>query len=217
MQPSQTNVVVQTTPRGPDPSTLVSPRNNIISNFSPEQVKLYERLMDSEAMFMNKLTRLLYNAELIKSNTIDMDSPIAGFTLAKHGFSEDPKKNQWKPNINFTGYLTVTNTVLLLTSDAMSSTKLDSDKFDLGYFCYTSTLSVTDMITSNREKWEFTDPMLIVDIGLCIWINVYSIASRSMSKNGSKTALDRILDPHVFDIPGNTLPEQKKPLVRWPT
>ena len=195
--PNTTNILVQ--PQSPN--SLPSSNQPQILMQSPEAFKVYERITDSELLYMRDFVRLLYGRDLYKSDQLDPDSPVAGYATLKTG--EDDMA------MSLQGCRKVMSMTMLFYNQALSTTETDPKRFDLELFSLNATMAVMDMIIANRKKWQFKDPMLIKPLGMAIWRNMVAIGLRS--HNGGKFA------KMLLNIPGLALggPAQEEKRSRW--
>lgn len=196
----------------------LAPQGNvpsIVPATSAEGYKFYEKLVDADVLYLNKLTRLLYSSVLIKTDTLDPTSPIPGFALQHVAVKgTDGKEVYWSSAMNFQGYQMVANDYLFAVSEVMSTTNLP-DEFQLSKFTVSKVMSIIDMIVANRRAWEFNTPNLILSLGLDMWYNILGVASRSYTggKAGRRNMLDRLLHPAVFGAQ-NAPQEQERSAVK---
>jgi hypothetical protein len=169
-----------------------------------ESYEFYKSLVISDVLWLDKLTRLLYSATLVRTNKIDPQSPLPGHTLVKVSLTnpEDPstaikikRKDAWRPNINFTGYMTVANNFLLFVSEVSSTTSLDEKTFNIKGFAVDSTMAIADMICANRKQWEFENHTLIRPIGLAVFKAIYYSDRRSIHGNLLEKIWSNIMQP----------------------
>lgn len=200
-QPNQT--LIQVNP--PQPANSLPPSNQSqILMQSPEAFKVYEKITDSELLYMRDFVRLLYGRDLYKQSggsQLDPDSPVAGY--ATYGGSEDEMA------MTIAGCRKVMSMTMLFYNQALSTTETDPKRFDLELFSLNATMSITDMIIANRKRWKFKDPMLIKPLGMAIWRNMVAIGLRS--HNGGKFA------KMLLNIPGLALggPNPEPKTSRW--
>lgn len=194
--PNTTNILLQQ-PASPLPA---SNQPQILMQH-PDAYKVYERITDSELLYMRDFVRLLYGRDLYKSDQLDTDSPVAGYATMKTG--EDDMA------MSLQGCRKVMSMTMLFYNQALSTTETNPGRFDLELFSLNATMAVMDMIIANRKKWQFKDPMLIKPLGMAIWRNMVAIGLRSHS--GGKF-MRMLLHPAVFGSqPGQ--PEQTRS--RW--
>ncbi len=177
---------------------------------TPHETKLYEKLVDSEYQFFNKLTRLLYNAQLVKTDSFDPESPLAGYTLYKIMSKGEDGKEHWIPNVNHAGYQTLTQMCLLMLSDVVSTTSFDPKIFKANEFSIAAVMSVADMLCSNRHNWEFNNKSIIRPLGIAFWEVLYSVINRSYGRN---PLMKMIFHPNVFGISNGQ--EEEKHSFKW--
>lgn len=205
--PPQTNVFFppKETGQAPDRSR---DGPQIIPSFSEAGYKTIQRIMDPEYIMMNKLSRLLYSSQLIKTETIDMDSPIPGYTLVKLKDTD----GTWKTNINYLGYQTIANMILMLTNEAISTAEFKEKNFNLEDFTFDATMGIIDTLCINHREWVFQNASLVEPIGMIIWENIYAIGSRGM--NGGKTL--RWIFQALMGRNGleSNEPQQSRPMIR---
>lgn len=160
---------------------------------SEEAYRTYNKLVDPEGIFANKLSRLLYSSVLVRSNEPDNNSPIEGYKLQKLGPANAPTAMNW------TGYNEVSSAFILLASEVASTTEFDVKEIDLKEMCLEGITSITDRIVCNRKEWAVRDPLIIMELGLAMWFNLYGLCRRSTG--GGKmlmfiTGLFKFLGPH---------------------
>lgn len=204
MTGTQVNVAVQAPKPQDNPlSSLAS--NNMIPQISSEGYKLIDRLVDPNALYLDKLTTFLYSAHLVKSNTISEDDFIPGYRLVKVGGVK------WKPNVNLIGTQTITSEVLMALAEDGSVTRFPAD-FLLERFAARQTMAIIGMMISNREEWEFTNYTMIYPFGLTLWKAIVAVLSRSRADAGHRTLLDLLVHPNLWFTQGgqNTETPNKK-------
>lgn len=194
------NTVVIPPPRTDTPLTNGPQFSSTIPVMSPESYKFLEQILSSDKLFIAVLTRYLYCAQLVKTNIADPDSPLEGYKLVKIG------GDKWKPNMNLQGFQTTMNQVLFDGSAAVSTAKLTKDLIDVRRAVYRNTLSLANMMASNRESWEFKNYTLIRPFCHAVFLNITSIASRSIA-DGKIPIIDRILHPNMWN---SMKPEQNE-------
>jgi len=194
MPTSQTAIVINP-PKAPEPSYPQLTNPALVPQISGEGYKLIDRLVDPNALYLDKLTTLLYSAHLQKSTTIDPESPVPGFKLTKIGGTK------WKPNVNLIGYTTITSEVLMALSEDGSVTRFPSD-FQLPRFCARQTMSIIGMMIANNEEWEFTNYTIIYPFGLTLWKALVATLSRSKPEQGKRALLDLIIHPNLWFTQG---------------
>lgn len=206
MVESQTNVVVQATPRE-QPSSLPSLTNaNLIPQMSDKGYQLIDRLVDPNALYLDKLTTFLYSAHLTKSSIPDPESPVPGYKLMKIG------GEHWKPNMNQEGYATTTAEILMALSEDGSVTRFPDD-FKLQFFAARQTMSIIGMMIANREAWEFTNYSIIYPFGHTLWKAIVATLSRSLAAPGKTTLMDKIVHPNLWFTQGEGI--QQTPKNKW--
>ena len=192
-----TNVLVAQ----PQPNALPVSQQPQILMQHPDSYRVYERITDSELLYMRDFVRVLYGRDLYKSDQLDPDSPVAGY--ATYGGSPDDQA------MSLTGCRKVMSTTMLFYNQALSTTETEAGRFDLELFSLNATMSIMDMIVANRKKWNFKDPMLIKPLGMAVWRNMVAIGLRS-HKGGKFMRM--LLNPAVF----SSQPQQMEPQrSRW--
>lgn len=176
-------------------------------SIAPEGYKFYHGLIDSRLLYLDTITSLLYDAQLVKVDTIDEDSPVPGYKPVK-------RKNGWKPACTYEGYKSVMNLVIFKTNAAISTSKTDSS-FQLEKFAVDSTISIMRMLIAKRRDWAFTNFALIRPLGLAIWQNIYHIETRSSNKTGGKRIGELVFSPGMFFEKNGDEEEKKKGLKLW--
>lgn len=191
MVDTQTNVVVQT-PRQDLGTGLSTQGNaNIIPQMPGEGYKLIDKIIDPNALYLDKLTTFLYSAHLVKTPMIDPDSPVPGYKLIRIG-----GKN-WKPNMNQIGYSTTTSEVLMVLSEDGSVTRFPDD-FKLNFYAARQTMAIINMMGTNREEWEFTNYSIIYPFGLTLFKAIVATLSRSIAQPGKMTLMDKLIHPLLW-------------------
>ena len=139
------------------------------------------KIIDPEAIFLNKLSRLLYNAYLTPSEFADPNSPVPGYKLSliSPGKDKEGKELPRHTLVNWDGYNTITNNYMLLVSEAISTTEFDTKEIQLKQFCIDGVWAIMVQLITNWEEWEFRDPAQIVPLGLELWFNLYAVSRRS--------------------------------------
>lgn len=189
----QTNVIVAPPQAVPQSQGMNTPA--IIPVTPPEGYRFYEKLVDPEVMFLNKITGILYGARLVKSNTPDPDSPVPGYSLVKIGGTN------WKHPMNLEGYQTTVHDCLLILGEDKSTT-IFPDDYNLALFSGRKTMSIIGMMGANREDWEFSNYTLIYPFGLSLWNSIVAIHSRSIvKKDRLQVLLDKIFHPNMWMQP----------------
>lgn len=189
-----TNVMVAS-----QPNPLPTSNQPQILMQHPDSYKVYERITDSELLYIRDFVRMLYGRDLYKSDQLDPLSPIAGYATVKI-------QEEGETHMTLSGCRRVMSVTMLFFNQALSTTETDKGKFDLEVFSLNATMSITDMIIANRKIWNFTDPMLIKPLGMAIWRNMVAIGLRS--HNGGKY-MKMLMNPAVFNSqPAQT--EQRK-------
>jgi hypothetical protein len=140
---------------------------------SDEAYRTYNKLVDPEGIFGNKLSRMLFSSVLVKSDEPDGLSPFEGYALKKIGPANS------KTAMNWEGYNEVASGYILLASEVISTTEFDTKELDLKTICVEGISSIVDRIVCNRREWEVRDPLLIMEVGLSMWFNLYSLCRRS--------------------------------------
>ena len=187
-----TQVVVNTGKGQPESNPLTSlGAQNLIPQISSEGYKLIDRLVDPNALYLDKLTTYLYSAHLIKSNQISDEDFIPGYRLVKVGGSK------WKPNVNLIGTTTITSEVLMALAEDGSVTRFPND-FLLQRFCSRQTMAIIGMMISNREEWEFTNYTMIYPFGLTLFKAMVATLSRSRSDDSKRTLMDMLVHPNLW-------------------
>src|SRR5690349_7007948 len=105
-----------TPPRNP---LQINPAQQNDNRISDEAYRTYNKLVDPEGIFQNKLARMLYSAVLVKSETFDPNSPMEGYKLVLLG-----GKNR-KPAMSWEGYNMIASSYILLASEVISTTEFD--------------------------------------------------------------------------------------------
>ena len=146
-----------------------------------EAYVLAEKLINTDTLYLQKLTRMLYSAVLIQTGEFDPNSPLPGWKLERLGYSPDPKLNEWEPSVNHKGYMVLANNTILFTSEAFSTTRLEND-FNLRAWSRKATMSLVDLLCHNYKTWNFSNTALINSIGKAIYQNIYSIGGRSRNQ-----------------------------------
>ena len=205
MVESQTNVLVQAPPRQ-DNSLPTMGNANLIPQMPGEGYKLIDKIIDPNALYLDKLTTFLYSAHLVKSPIIDPESPVPGFKLIKIG-----GKN-WKPNMNQVGYATTTSEVLMALSEDGSVTRFPDD-FKLQFFAARQTMAIINMMGTNREDWEFTNYSIIYPFGLTLWKAIVATLSRSRAEQGKMTLMDKLIHPLLWGTQNPMNPQM--PRNKW--
>lgn len=159
-----------TPPRYP---TQPSTRTENSDRISDEAYRTYNKLVDPEGIFQNKLARMLYSSVLVKSETFDPASPMEGYKLVLLG-----GKNR-KPAMNWEGYNMVASSFILLASEVVSTTEFDTKEIQLKEVCIDGIFGIIDMALANRRKWQISDPQLYVPLGTAMWFNLYGLCRRS--------------------------------------
>jgi hypothetical protein len=193
MPDQQVNIIV---PKDNTPTIKPNPNLNaplwqgtaMINTLGPEGYVFAKETIDEEALYLNELTRLLYCGVLTKTGEFDPKSPLPFYRLIKLGYDTDPQLNEWKPNINFGGYMAVANNTLLFVNRAISMTKFEK-RFKVLENSISNTMSIADMMVSNSEEWQFQNETLLNAIGRAIFMNIYSIAARSVEGDYMKRTL----------------------------
>ena len=180
---------------------------NMIPQMSSEGYKLIDKLLDSNTLWLDKLTTLLYCAHLVKDSVPDPDSPIPGFRLVKIG-----GEAKWKPNVNLEGYTTIVSEILLAINVEGSITRFPSD-FLLQRFCARQTMAIIGLMMANREAYEFHNYSIIYPFGLTLWKALVAILSRSMASEGQTTLMDKIMSPMLWL--GQNSNNQETPNKKW--
>lgn len=183
---------IMTAPKQPQ-NQPIQPQNPSIPSIPAEAYLTYLKIIDPEGIYLNKLSRLLYSAYLIKTDTVDEKSPVPGYRLAEIG------GDKRKTLVNWDGYNTVTNNYLLLVSEVISTTEFDLKEINLKRVCIDGVWSIIFQLVANWEAWEFTDETEILPLGIGMWFNVYGLSRRSTG--GGKmlhflTGLFKFLGPH---------------------
>lgn len=140
---------------------------------SDEAYRTYNKLVDPEGIFANKLSRMLYGSVLIKSNEPDPYSPFEGYQLKKLGGKNTNTAMNWD------GYNEVASGFIFLASEVASTTEFDVKEIDLQSLCIEGITSITDRIVCNRKEWAVRDPLIVMEIGLSMWFNLYGLCRRS--------------------------------------
>jgi len=143
------------------------------TQISDEAYRTYNKLVDPEGIYANKLSRMLFSSVLVKSNTEDPMSPFEGYTLKKLGGKDT------KTAMNWDGYNEVSSGFIFLGSEIASTTEFDVREIDLKSVCLEGITSITDRIVCNRREWEVRDPLIIMELGLAMWFNLYGLCRRS--------------------------------------
>ena len=158
---------------------------------SGEGYKLVDRIVDPNAIYLDKLTMFLYSARLVKTKTLDPDSPLPGFTILKIG------GDNWKPNVNLLGYTTIASEILMALAEDGSITRFP-DYFKLEFFCARQVMSIIGMMMANREEWEFTNYTIIYPFGHTLWKAMVATLSRSRTEPGRRTLMDMLVHPNLW-------------------
>ena len=203
MVESQTNIVVQTPSAVKQDSQLPNLQNtNLVPQMSDKGYQLIDRLVDPNALYLDKLTTFLYAGHLTKSQVYDPESPVPGYKLTKIG------GKAWKPNMNQSGYSTTVSEVLMALSEDGSVTRFPDD-FKLQYFAARQTMAIIGMMIANREEWEFTNYTIIYPFGLTLWKAIVATLSRSRAEPGKTTLMDKLIHPALWWTQGEQ-PQQQK-------
>lgn len=157
-------------PERPQGHTLSEHPSNI--NVPAEAYETYTKIIDPDGIYLNKLSRLLWNCYLVKSDEFDPRSPVAGYKLVEIGGTAR-KMMSWE------GYNTITNNFILLVSEAISTTEFDQKEINLKQVCFDAIWGIICQLVANWDIWEFDDPMEIMNIGIALWFNIYSVSRRS--------------------------------------
>lgn len=199
--------VIQVQPaRQQEPSLSNLANAQLIPQMSGEGYKLVDRLIDPNAIYLDKLTAFLYNAHLQKSSIPDPESPIPGYKLLKIG------GKKWRPNMNQDGYSTASSEILMALAEDGSITRFPND-FKLQFFCARQTMAIICMMCTNREDWEFTNYSIIYSFGLTMWKAMVATLSRSRAEPGKRTMLDLLIHPNLW-FTQNEMPGEK-PKSKW--
>lgn len=165
--------------------------SSMIPQISGEGYKLVERLVDPNAIYLDKITTFLYSAHLMKSPVYDPDSPVPGYKLVKVG------GQKWKPNMSMLGYTTTMAEILMAIAEDGSVTRFPIT-FKLEYFAARQTMAILSMMCANREEWEFDNYTLIYPVGLTIWKAIVATLSRSMPEAGRRSLMDLLIHPNLW-------------------
>lgn len=150
-----------------------------------EAFETFYKAIDPELMYLNPLSRLLYNVAYVKSDEPDPRSLLPGYRLVEVGGVGDKKR---KPKVNWDGYNTVMNTFMMNVGIAISTTEFDRKEFQLLKFCIDATMALDDMLIANRREWEFSDFAFHIPFGMMVCYNIYAVACRSA--NGGRMMKD---------------------------
>lgn len=203
-----TQVVVNTSPPRVQENPLSSiASGNMIPQMSSEGYKLIDKLLDSNTLWLDKLTTLLYCAHLVKDSVPDPDSPIPGFRLVKIG-----GEAKWKPNVNLVGYTTVVSEILLAINVEGSITRFPDD-FLLQRFASRQTMAIVGLMLSNRSDYAFQNYTIIYPFGLTLWKALVAILSRSVAGPGKTTLMDKIMSPMLWLGQNNS--QAETPNKKW--
>lgn len=204
---SATQVVVNTTaPKVQDSPLSSLGSGSMIPQMSSEGYKLIDKLLDSNTLWLDKLTTLLYAAHLVKDSVIDPESPIPGYRLMKVGGAK------WKPNVNLVGYTTIVSEILLAINVEGSITRFPDD-FLLQRFAARQTMAIVGMMISNREEYDFENYTIIYPFGLTLWKALVAILSRSVAGPGRTTLMDKIMSPMLWLGQNNS--QAETPNKKW--
>ena len=154
-------------------SPISNPPSSNITNIPAEAYQTYMKIVDPEGIYLNKLSRLLYNSYLVDSNIEDPNSPVPGKKLVRIG-----GVNQ-KTLVNWEGYNTITNNFLLLASEVISTTEFDTSELDLRRICVNGVWGIIFQLVRNWEDWDFNDETEIITLGNALWFNIYGVSRRS--------------------------------------
>lgn len=147
-----------------------APQQNQISD---EAYRTYNKLVDPEGIFLNKMTRMLYSGVLLHSDVYDPNSPMEGYRLVLLGGTARREPMSWE------GYNMITSSYILLCSEVISTTEFNPKEIDLKRICQDGVMSIIDMAVANRKNWRIRDPMIYVPLGMAMWFNLYGIMRRS--------------------------------------
>ena len=164
-------------PDRPDGAGASMPGTHV-TNIPGEVYETYVKIIDPDGIYLNKLSRLLWNCYLVKSDEFDPRSPVPSYKLVEIGDKEEKKMMSW------TGYNTITNNFILYVSEVISTTEFDEKGIDLRQVCFDGTWAIMSQPAENWDIWEFRDEGEIETLGIAIWFNLYSVSRRST--NGGK-------------------------------
>lgn len=203
MVESQTNVVIQTPTSKHENLPSTQGNANYIPQMFDKGYQLIDRLVDPNALYLDKLTTFLYSAHLVKSPTIDPESPVPGYKLIKIGGAN------WKPNVNQVGYATISSEILMALSEDGSVTRFPDD-FKLQFFSARQVMAIINMMAVNREEWQFTNYSMLYPFGLTMWKAIVATLSRSRAETGKTTLMDKLIHPALWWTQGEGMQQQQK-------
>jgi len=180
--------------------------NRVPWTLSDNGIKSVLELVDPDVLYLDKLTRLLYSASLVKTGASDPKSPLSGYSLQ---MTMD-EKNEHHPTISYEGYATIANNYILFVTHTHATTHLDTKKYNLEESAVMDTMSLMDMLCANWEAWHFENDTMIVSLGLAIFEGIYFTRRRSAEGN--------MLNKLVKILSGGSNPsmqEDGKPKVKW--
>jgi len=162
-------------PERPEGHTGISSNPSV--NVPAEAYETYTKIIDPDAIYLNKMSRLLWDCYLVKSEEFDPKSPVPGYKLIEIGGKDVKKMMSWE------GYNTITNNFIMLVSEAISTSEFDQKELNLKKVCFDGVWAIICQLVANWDAWEFDDPNQIMTLGIEMWFNVYAISRRS-SKGG---------------------------------
>jgi hypothetical protein len=182
-----------------------------ITNIPAEAYNSFNKMVDPDAMFLNKITRGLISAVMVKDDIGDSVSPLPGFKLVGIGQSLDPDNPDYtlpdkdgkiyrrNTQVKYEGYNIIVNNFLMLVSEAISTTDFDPKEIDLRAVTVDGIMGIVEQIVTNWEDWEWNDETQTMNLGLAMWFNMYAISRRSTG--GGKmlqflTGIFKFLAPH---------------------
>lgn len=142
-------------------------------NVPAEAYETYTKIIDPDAIYLNKLSRLLWNCYLVKSEEFDPRSPVPGYKLIEIGGATAKKMMSWE------GYNTITNNFVMLVSEAISTSEFDQKDLNLRKVCFDGVWAIICQLVANWDVWEFDDPNEIMTLGIEMWFNMYAVSRRS--------------------------------------
>ena len=182
--------------------------NQPLYQTSDEGWRSIMKMFNPDAVWLDKITRLLYSATLVKTNTTDKSSPLSGYTL-----QDITADGTGKPirNINYEGYITYANNFILFCSEVHSTTHAEPKEVSPLISAIDDTFALIDMLTANWEAWGYTNELLTVPLGLATFEGIYFTRRRSVGGN----FLAKLF--RAFSPSPNQEPMDEKPRVKFPT
>jgi len=200
----QQNFIMQP-PKQSGSSTTI-PAASAVVNLPAEAYQTYNKIIDPEGIFLNKLSRLLYSAILVKSDVLDESSPIPGYKLIEVGGKFR------KTLVNWDGYNIITNNFIMLVSEVISTTEFDTKEINLKEICKDGVMAIIDQLVVNWDSWDFKDPMEIMPLAVQMWFNLYGVARRS---TGGGKMLKFLTGIFKFLGPNRSTEEEHKDRVKF--